>query len=212
MRSTFILGIWVLILAQAGRAQATNCVRESPERRGEPGCSIIENRRLSGSLSDGVYWHVDAFERLDDAKRAAGPNGVAFTAHGRAWLTTIENDTSAHRAGQHRVWVGPIPVQPHRAYAMQVMSAYFVPGQRSRVHTHTGPEAWYVVAGEQCLETTTRVIRASAGEGAIVAEGDTMRLVATGTAARRALVLILHDAAQDPSHTVEGQPQLKSCQ
>ena len=27
------------------------------------------------------------------------------------------------------------------------------PGDNSRVHTHPGPEGWFVLAGEQCLET-----------------------------------------------------------
>ena len=75
------------------------------------------------------------------------------------------------------------------------ISAYFLPGQAS-VHTHSGPEAWWVLEGEQCLQTTRTTVRARAGQGAIVAEGDTMRMVGTGTGPRRVLALVLNDAAK----------------
>jgi quercetin dioxygenase-like cupin family protein len=142
----------------------------------------------------------------------AAPTSVAFVAHGSAWLYTIESDTSHHHGGKHRAVVGPLPpLQPNRPYSIMVMSAYFLPGQFSVVHTHAGPEAWWVFEGEQCLETTTATIHARAGEGAMVASGDTMRMVATGTGPRRALVLILHDADQPGGATVDNPPLLQSC-
>ena len=90
------------------------------------------------------------------------------------------------------------------------MATYFLPGQFSVAHTHSGPEAWWVLEGEQCLETATTPIRAHAGEGAIVAEGETMRMLATGTGPRRALVLILHDADK-PATAVVDAPSLHTC-
>jgi quercetin dioxygenase-like cupin family protein len=94
---------------------------------------------------------------------------------------------------------------------MMAMSAYFLPGQYSVIHTHPGPEAWWVLEGEQCLETTRTTIRAVAGEGAIVAEGDTMRMVGTGAGPRKALVLILHDADKPGGFTLDAPVALKSC-
>ena len=94
---------------------------------------------------------------------------------------------------------------------MMVMSAHFLPGQFSVVHTHPGPEAWWVLEGEQCLQTTRSTVRARAGQGAIVAEGDTMRMVATGTGPRRSLVLILHDSDKPGGYPLENAPPLKPC-
>jgi quercetin dioxygenase-like cupin family protein len=91
------------------------------------------------------------------------------------------------------------------------MSAYMLPGQMSHIHSHSGPELWYVVEGEQCLQTTTATIKARAGEGAMVAAGDTMRLVVTGNAPRRALVLVLHDSDRPASTGVDSSVALKSC-
>src|SRR5215216_2106284 len=66
-----------------------------------------------------------------------------------------------------------------------------------------------LLEGEQCLETTTKSIRARAGEGAIVAAGETMRMVGIGTGPRRSLVLILHDAEQPASTVVQDPPALQ---
>jgi quercetin dioxygenase-like cupin family protein len=59
-----------------------------------------------------------------------------------------------------------------------------------------GPEAWYVLTGEQRLETPGNRIIVRAGESGIVPEGPPMMLVGTGTAKRQALVLVLHDSSK----------------
>ena len=71
------------------------------------------------------------------------------------------------------------------------------PGMKSLVHRHSGPEAWYTLTGETCLETPagTRVGRAG-GLNVIVPSGPPMELTATGTEVRRALVLVLHDSTR----------------
>lgn len=33
------------------------------------------------------------------------------------------------------------------------MKATFKPGMKSRIHRHSGLEAWYTISGETCLET-----------------------------------------------------------
>jgi quercetin dioxygenase-like cupin family protein len=78
------------------------------------------------------------------------------------------------------------------------MEAVFPPRQAmvTSVHIHSGPEAWYVVSGAQCLRTTegAQVIRA--GEGGFIRGGPSMMLTSIGTEVRRALVLVLHDTSQ----------------
>jgi quercetin dioxygenase-like cupin family protein len=76
------------------------------------------------------------------------------------------------------------------------MEATFMPGMKSSAHRHPGPEAWYVLTGEQCLETPGKAAIVRAGESGIVPEGPPMILWGTGKAERRALVLILHDTSK----------------
>lgn len=202
-----VVNLWPAV----GRAQLVPCTTDSPERRGEPGCTIVSDKRLPGPLLAPVFWHIDEFQSLADAQRVETPRSLAIEAHGSTWLYSLEVDTTNHRGGKHRAVVGPIPVRRNQHYSMMAMSAYFLPGQYSVVHTHPGPEAWWVLEGEQCLQTTRTTIRARAGQGAIVAEGDTMRMVGIGTGPRRALVLILHDADKPGGFTIQDPPALKSC-
>jgi quercetin dioxygenase-like cupin family protein len=69
-------------------------------------------------------------------------------------------------------------------------------GEHTPVHTHAGAEAWYLVAGSECLETPEGVMVAHAGESAVVKEGIPMVLSSVGTEMRNAFALILHDSEQ----------------
>src|SRR5918993_5871363 len=120
--------VWAVALSTPGHAQMLRCIEDSPERRGQPGCSVVVEKRLPAPLTQPVIWHIDEFTSLAAAAKAVGPNGVAFEAHGSAWLYTIESEASNHHGGKHRAVVGPLPVQPNRPYAIQVLSSYFLPG------------------------------------------------------------------------------------
>ena len=66
----------------------------------------------------------------------------------------------------------------------------------ARAHTDAGPEAWYTMAGETCLETPTgKQVGRVGGQHVIVPGGPPMHLTATGNEQRRALVLILHESS-----------------
>ncbi len=96
--------------------------------------------------------------------------------------------------------IGPLEVRGGRSYAARYMEAVFRPGMQTRVHTHPGPEAWYTLSGEMCLETPEGSMTGRAGgPPVIVPEGPPMQLTATGTEVRRALVLVLHDASHPAS-------------
>jgi len=116
------------------------------------------------------------------------------------WLFTIADAGWRPTGGEHVAEIGPLPVSASAGYTAQYMEAIFRPGMKSTVHRHSGPEAWYTLTGETCLETPegTMVGRAG-GQHVIVPGGPPMELTATGTGLRRALVLILHDSAKPAS-------------
>ena len=64
---------------------------------------------------------------------------------------------------------------------MLVMPAYVPAGLTSHIHTHSGVQGFYVVDGEQCLETPTRTYKMPKGEGFVIPAGVTIRLAATVT-------------------------------
>jgi quercetin dioxygenase-like cupin family protein len=187
------------------------CVAGSPERRGEIGCSLVETKPLPTGLTRELVWHIDRFESKANAQAAVGPASVAFQANDVWWLMTLEPRADNHHGGKHvtAVRLLPLPVAPR--YAMLVISAYIPAGMTSRVHVHSGVEAFYVLDGEQCLETPSRIYPMSKGATAVVATGDTMRLVATGPGPRRSFAVVVYDAAQPPTTRPDNPPALLSC-
>src|SRR3989440_12777568 len=71
------------------------CVENSPERRGEIGCSIIENKPLPGNLKEPLFWHIDRFGTGERARAAVVPASIAFEAHGAWWLMALESQTDS---------------------------------------------------------------------------------------------------------------------
>ena len=70
------------------------------------------------------------------------------------------------------------------------------------MHHHSGPEAWYVVSGAQCLRTPDATTVLRKGECGFVAGGPPMMLTGIGPDIRRALALVLHDS-EKPWMTVK---------
>jgi quercetin dioxygenase-like cupin family protein len=112
------------------------------------------------------------------------------------WLLTIEDAGWRASGGERVAEIGPLPISPGN-YSVQYMEAVFTPGMTARAHTHAGPEAWYTVAGETCLETPDgKQVGRVGGPPVIVPGGPPMHLTATGTEVRKSLVLILHDSSK----------------
>ena len=203
----------ILISTTASAQLEPPCVENSPERRGEIGCSIVENKPLPETLKEPLFWHIDRFGSGESARAAVGPVSIALEAHGTWWLLTIESSIDDHHGGQHVTQVGLPPLPPAPKYSMLVISAYITAGLTSRVHHHSGVEAFYVVAGEQCLETPEHAYKMQKGGTLVIPAGVTMRLVATGSTPRRGLAVIVYDSAQAPTTRMEMEngPQLVSC-
>jgi quercetin dioxygenase-like cupin family protein len=189
-----------------------SCAENSPERRGEIGCSLVENKPLPESLTGPLFWHIDRYDSEESARAAVSLASVALEAHGTWWLLTVEPKIDDHHGGRHVTAVALPSLPPAPKYSMLVMSAYIPAGLTSRVHYHSGVEAFYTVDGEQCLETPTGAHKIPKGESLAIPAGVTMRLVATGSTPRRALAVIVYDASQPPTtRTESGGSQLVSC-
>jgi len=212
--SASALTLVAVLTANTAAAQLmSTCVENSPERRGEIGCSIIETKVLPDGLKEPVLWHIDRFDSPDAARAAVGPASIAFDAAGTWWLMTIERETTDHHGGQHVTQVGPLPLPRATRYAMVVQSAVFMPGMYSLPHHHSGVEAVYVIEGEACYETPTRGATLRTGETLVLPGGTAMRAVVPGTTRRYVLAVIVHDAAQPATMTMDEQtaPKLVAC-
>ena len=97
--------------------------------------------------------------------------GVAAEAHASIWLMTVETQAETHHGGHHVAWIGPLEMPVADQYSLRVLSSMLEPGTATPAHTHADPEACYVVAGEQCLETPERSCSLGAGQSFVVHAG-----------------------------------------
>ena len=194
-----IPSLWAQVPGSGGHEHLGEvaCVDVPPgEKRPEFGCFNVGTVTGLHFSIPAVYWHLRAFPTRKAAEAAKSASGIVVEEDGRAWLSEFGAKNGAPRGGEPIAVVGPLQLPAAQSYAAVLSYAVMRPGDSSRVHTHPGPEAWYVLAGEQCLETPAGAIRGRVGETMTVQSNVPMELNITGKALRRAFALVIHDAAQ----------------
>jgi quercetin dioxygenase-like cupin family protein len=183
------------------------CVDVPPgEKRPEFGCfnvGVVTGLHFSQAS---VYWHLRTFPSRRAADAAKTATGIVVEEDGRVWLSEFGRRKIASSGGEVIAVVGPMQLPAAKSYAAVLSYAVMRPGDNSRVHTHPGPEGWYVIAGEQCLETPAGAIRARAGGTMTVRSTTPMELNVTGTTLRRAFALVIHDSAQQRGKPSDWKP------
>jgi quercetin dioxygenase-like cupin family protein len=182
--------------AAASQAQRVRGGCETPvtQREAEEGCYFTAATKLGVLSTNAVYWHLYQYPTREAALAAQGPHTEVVSSFDKYWLYAIADETWKPGAGEKIAVIGPLTVQPGKPYTARYMEAVFPPDMEPpmRGHRHSGPEAWYVLTGAQCLETSEGLIQAKSGEGAMVAAGPAMAISGVGPETRRAVLLVLH--------------------
>ena len=197
------------VAGTAGHEHLTEvaCVDVPPgEKRPEFGCFNIGAVTAIHFSEAPVYWHLRAFPNRQAAETAKSATGIVVEEDGRVWLSEFGPRQAAPRSGEAIAVVGPLQLPAAKSYTAVLSYAVMRPGDKSRVHTHPGPEGWYVLAGEQCLETPDGAHRARAGGTLTVRPNIPMELNVTGTTLRRAFALVIHDSAQERGTASDWKP------
>jgi quercetin dioxygenase-like cupin family protein len=170
------------------------------ERTSDVGCWILADQSI-GTASAKMYWHLDRYADSAHAARAQTSAGIMIHALKATWVMTVDSNKAPknRKAAAHVTDIGPLLVRPGVEYSATFMEAITNPGMTSKVHRHSGPEAWYTVAGQTCLEVPGEKILGRPGKPAIVPQGPPMFLTATGKKQRRAITLILHETKLPPT-------------
>jgi quercetin dioxygenase-like cupin family protein len=147
-------------------------------------------------LPDGpLFWRVQNFPTLAEAQAAAGPWGLAVEARGKVWLFKL--GPASEGGGDKVAEVGPVPRVAASEYLLRINEATGPVGSITAVHTHPGSEAFYVLAGEQCIRTPHGVMRVQAGQAVNGHEANTpMQVSSCGSTDLHALVMFLVDATK----------------
>ena len=117
-----------------------------------------------------LFWRLENFPTLTEAQAAAGPTSLAAEVSGKVWLFTLGAKDGSTPGGSKVVDIGPLPPISAGEYLLRVNRAGGAPGAKTKVHTHPGPEAFYVLAGKVGQKTPHGVNYVEAG-GTMVGHG-----------------------------------------
>jgi quercetin dioxygenase-like cupin family protein len=176
--------------------QNVTCIPVAERVGRKLGCFVTHTETLGKLPKVPLYWHLYKYKTREAADSAKETYSSVVESYGVEWLFTIAAATWHAKGGEKVAMVGPLPISDAASYTAEYMEATFVPGMRSMVHRHPGPEAWYVLSGEQCLETPGRRTIVRAKESSVVPEGPPVALYGSGDSERRSLVLVLHDSSK----------------
>jgi len=157
-----------------------------------------------------LYWRVENFPTLDQAKAAAGeyhwnPDTVSYDGWpslaaevaGKAWLFTLGPQGAATTGGMKVAEIGPVPPLSAPEYLLRVNYGSGPPGAKTPVHSHSGSEAFYVVAGKLGQRTPDGISYVEAGHamnGHMA--GMTMQVFNAGKTELTALIMFVVDATK----------------
>jgi uncharacterized protein (TIGR02246 family) len=176
------------------------------------GCAIIAHKIFTALPKSPIVLRLENFPTTEAAQNSATPTSAVVEAVGKVWLLTLGSQGERSKAGSFVTEIGPLPDIPVAAsYELQVADADFGPAMNpaisKAVHTHSGPEIWYVLTGAQCLETRNGIQHAKAGEGIFAPANTPMQLNIVGAGNREAFFTIVHDATKPATTVSDWQPK-----
>ena len=157
----------------------------------------LAEKKLAELPAGELYWQVENFPTMAEAEAAAGPTGLVAEAEGKVWLFTLGSKGAAtHGGGTKVVEVGPVPRITAPEYLLRINSGIAPPGAKTKVHTHPGPEAFYVLSGELTQKTPEGVHIVKAGETMPGHPDMPMEVSSSGTTDLHELIMFVVDATR----------------
>jgi quercetin dioxygenase-like cupin family protein len=170
----------------------------------------IAEKKIKHLPAGPLYWRVENFPSVEQAKAAAGPDGwnpdtvsyqtttslVAEVA-GKAWLFTLGPKGGTTPSGNKVAEIGPVPPITAPEYLLRVNLGSGPPESRTPTHMHPGSESFYVVEGRLGQRTPHGVMYVEAGKTMNGHEaGMPMEVFNAGTSELTALIMFVVDATK----------------
>jgi hypothetical protein len=142
-----------------------------------------------------LFWRVERFGSVADAKAAGGPLSLAAEAWGEAWLVTLGPKGASSVGERPLAEVGPVPFPEAKRFRLRLNRAGGPPGAKTPVHTHPGSEAFYVLKGQLTQKSAHGEAVLEAGRGLNGhGPGMVMQLTSSGEESLEQLVMFVVDA------------------
>jgi len=204
--SSLIVALAVPAFAQHPPPRRT-CLPVSERAGRDAGCWLLASEPLGVIAEGSVYWHLDAFESRAAAEAAKAARGTVVAALGKTWLFTVADVAWRPSGGARVAAIGPLVVKAGERYTALYAEGISNVGDVTPVHHHPGPEAWYTMAGEMCVETPAGKMIGRAGDTNIIPADTPVTILATGTETRRSVWLVLHPSARPWTAPVDWTPR-----
>jgi hypothetical protein len=156
----------------------------------------LAEKNVSQLPAGPLFWRVENFRTLDEAKAAMGAWSLVAESSGKIWLFTLGASGAASSAGAMKIAeVGPIPRVPAARYLLRINDVSGPPGSVTPVHSHPGSEAFLVLDGEQTIKEAHGIMRVQAGHADPGHGADqAMQAASSGSSDLHALVMFVVDA------------------
>jgi quercetin dioxygenase-like cupin family protein len=170
----------------------------------------VAQKKIKQLPTGPLYWRVENFPTLADAKAAVGPDGwnpasvryetttslIAEVA-GKIWVVTLGPKDASTPGGSKVAEIGPVPAITAPEYLLRLNYGSGPPEAETPVHSHPGSEAFYVVAGRLGQRTPHGVDYVEAGHTMNGhPAGMPMQVFNAGTTDLTALIMFVVDASK----------------
>ena len=172
------------------------CEEPASLHQGQLGCYFDTAVQLRNPPSE-LYWHIEEFVDPAIAEGAKGPASAVVSAYDRTFLYTINGEAQFATPGGRPVSsIGPLPTPHAEAITARFMQAMTEPGAMTRVHTHDGPEAFFLISGAICMDSLGGPAITGAGQTYWIGGNLPMQLHHAGTDVRRSIFVVLHPSSE----------------
>ncbi len=170
----------------------------------------VAQKKIQQLPTGPLYWRVENFPTVADAKAAVGPDGwnpasvryettTALIAEvaGKIWVVTLGPKDASTPGGTKVAEIGPVPAISAPEYLLRLNYGSGPAGAETPAHSHPGSEAFYVVAGRLGQRTPHGVDYVEAGHTMNGhPAGMPMQVFNAGTTDLTALIMFVVDASK----------------
>ena len=157
----------------------------------------VAEKRLKELPAGPLYWRVQNFATLAQARAVEGPASLAAEVAGKVWLFTLGPKGGTTTGGTDVVEIGPVPAISAPEYLLRINYVEAPPGAKTPVHTHPGSETFYVLTGKLGQKTPGGQMSVAAAQPMTGhAPGTPMEVYSDGNADLTALVMFVVDATK----------------
>ena len=157
-----------------------------------------------------LYWRLETFPTLADAKVAVGPDGwnpaavryetttsLIAEVDGKVWVATLGAQGASTPGGTKVAEIGPVPELSASEYLLRLNYGSGPAGSKTPAHSHPGSESFYVISGRLGQRTPDGVHYVDGGQTMNGhAANTTMQVFNAGDGELKALIMFVVDAGK----------------